>query len=445
MEALAGTPYLLEAADAGPILDAAVGLAEKVRLLRIEGKLDDKTLGRLRSEWGVRQVYESAGIEGNQLDLNETQLVIQRGVTISGKPPKDSAEVLRLHQAHEYLETLAANGGALGKREVLEIHSLVVGDDDPQRGSWRKVDVQISRAEHKPPLPATLDSHMEQYFAWLERSQEAPPILRAAVCHAWLVHIHPFADGNGRTSRALGNLLLIRAGYPIVVVRRKDRPRYYEALARSDQGDIGPFLQLLLERSSDSLAHIDRIRQATTGISLALQRIREQELSRFRLWADGLRLLSSTVEHSFQELTTDPDIRVDATFYGLPDEEDFRKISERDSSGNSWLLRVTVTRRKTARMILFWIGFSSDELGRGLGINGHIPSVKISVPNPEGSYPPWRPVDESFEGGFLEIAYHEGSFVAVVTEHGKRQVRSFATVVELANQLVVKLITSWFS
>lgn len=444
MEVLADTPYLLDAPQADQVLAAAAELADKVRLLRSEGKLDDKTLARLRAEWGVKQVYESAGIEGNQLDFNETQLVIQRGITISGKPPKDSAEVLRLHNAHQYLETLADRAEPFGRRELMEIHTLIVGEDDSHRGAWRNVEVQISGAVHKPPSPAIIQSHMEQYLTWLERSEDIPPILRAAVLHAWLVHIHPFADGNGRTARAVSNLALIRSGYPIVVIRRKDRPRYYEALARSDEADLGSFLQLLLERSSDSLIQIDRIRQTASGISIALQRIREQEVSRYRLWSDGLRLFSSTLAHTFQELESDTDFQVASTFYGLPEIEDFRKMSERDPSGNSWLLKVSVTRRKTTRQILLWIGYSSDELGQGLGFAGNIPSVKISVPN-DNAYPPWRPIDDAFEAQFLEFAYYEGRFNAVIRNEGRHQVKRFGTVVELANEFVAKLVTAWFA
>ena len=253
MDLLSGTPYVLDQSRASHILKAAEQLEENVQLLRREGALDKTTLDRLRLEWGFKQVHESTAIEGNELTLNETQIAIQRGITISGKPPAHSAEVQNLHRALQYVDQIAKQESPLTEREIRELQAMIVGNDRPDRGSYRKIEVAISNSPHKPPHPVKVPEDMSSFASWIAGECHLPVPLLCAVSHAWLVHIHPFSDGNGRTARAVSNLQLIRAGYPIVVIRRKDRQRYYEALRASDDSDITPFFELVVERCRDSL------------------------------------------------------------------------------------------------------------------------------------------------------------------------------------------------
>ncbi len=84
MELLAGTPYLLDDLRVPRILRIVKQLEEEIRLLRSGDTPEEVTLARLRREWGVQSIHESAAIEGNRLTLRETEIVIQRGITISG-------------------------------------------------------------------------------------------------------------------------------------------------------------------------------------------------------------------------------------------------------------------------------------------------------------------------------------------------------------------------
>ncbi len=286
MGLLSGTPYLLDDARAPRILQVVKKLENEIRLLRSSGSLDENTLAKLRQEWGIQSVHESAAIEGNQLTLSETEIAIQRGITISGKPPEHSSEVQNLNEALKYLESLARSRSPVTQWEIREIQSLVLGRTGDS-GAYRMVEVQITNSPHKPPHPILVQEQMDEYAEWLAQATDVPVPLLAAVSHAWLVHIHPFRDGNGRTARAILNLQLIRAGYPIVIVRRKDRERYYESLRASDEGDLTLLLDLIVERIEDSLRQIDRARKSVTGISLALQKVKEQEARRDKIWLDA--------------------------------------------------------------------------------------------------------------------------------------------------------------
>ena len=84
--------------------------------------------------------------------------------------------------------------------------------------------------------------------------EEAEPPEMAFDAHEKLVTIHPFSDGNGRTSRLLMNLLLLKAGYPPVVIRPEDRPAYFDALEATRFGDrpaYSSFMEAHLEAALD--------------------------------------------------------------------------------------------------------------------------------------------------------------------------------------------------
>ena len=102
-------------------------------------------------------------------------------------------------------------------------------------------------------------SGMEDWESWSVTNVGGPALLRAIVLKTWLTHIHPFTDGNGRTSRAVMNLELIRVGLPSIIIRRSDRRRYYAALSESDcVGDLGRISELILARAEETLDDLMR-------------------------------------------------------------------------------------------------------------------------------------------------------------------------------------------
>ncbi len=406
---LHGSPYLLDEHRSAALLRASAKLSDDVSLLRRSDRLDERTLAALRREWNVEQIYESAGIEGNTLTLGETQLAISRGITISSKPPEHTEEVVRLNEAHAFLEKLLEEKGAIARRQLLDVHALVLGRGVPGAGEYRKVEVAIGDQKHKPPHPLKVPDEMDCYFAWLQRAQaECPVPLQAAVAHAWLVHIHPFRDGNGRTARAMMNLLLMRAGYPIVIIRRKDRQRYYDALARSDEGDIGPLLELFVARATDSLRQIDRVRAAVTGVSLEVQRVVEAEERAVSVWNAAIGLLCEEIASALERIRdADPAFRVEWRRFEPLDREDYRALSDGHSISQSWIARFALFRGNRSFRMLLWAGFASDAMGEAA--RGK-PALFISEPNPDG-YPQWRLPTTGFATDVREVAYVNGKFM----------------------------------
>lgn len=88
---------------------------------------------------------------------------------------------------------------------------------------------------------------MAQFVDWYNtEADQLHPIERAAKVHADFVGIHPFIDGNGRTSRLLMNLELMKAGYPPCIIKVENRLAYYDALDQwTTYGKTEAFIKLV--------------------------------------------------------------------------------------------------------------------------------------------------------------------------------------------------------
>ena len=109
----------------------------------------------------------------------------------------------------------------------MEIHRRVLGYVDPtESGMFRRTQVFVGG--HIPPGPHHIPLLMDEFSKWLNSDIAARlhPIKLAALAHYKLVHIHPFIDGNGRTSRLLMNMILMQAGFPPVIIPKQERHRY---------------------------------------------------------------------------------------------------------------------------------------------------------------------------------------------------------------------------
>ena len=98
-----------------------------------------------------------------------------------------------------------------------------------------------------PPAAEEVKDLMDGLIEWLNSPEASKlhPIEFAALAHYRLVVIHPFYDGNGRTSRLLMNLILMQWGFPPVSIEVTDRLKYYEKLEEGNKGDIRPFIRFI--------------------------------------------------------------------------------------------------------------------------------------------------------------------------------------------------------
>jgi Fic family protein len=220
--------------------------------------LDGIQLKKMEEYFHVKYTYESNRIEGNTLTYQETHLVVHEGLTIGGKSMVEHLEAINHQEAIDWVMTLVRGKEDLDKRNLLSLHHLILKSIDSRNaGKYRDVPVRIGGSEHVPPQPYLIGKLMEDYFIHYEKQQaKLHPVLLAAEMHERLVSIHPFIDGNGRTSRLVMNFILLRHGYTLANLKGDEESRmaYYQALERVQlDADPEPFYHLILDRVKESL------------------------------------------------------------------------------------------------------------------------------------------------------------------------------------------------
>jgi len=224
-------------------------LAERIISRLVGGKrvldglrpLSPVALQKLRDHLQLQMSSHSTAIEGNSLTLRETHLVINEGLTVKNKPLKDHIEVKNHHHALDFLYELVSKADVkLSATLIRQIHGIVVQHDRlAEAGCYRSSGVFISGSDHVPPVALDVPDQINQLISDVEHLRcNAHPLVTATILHHRLSHIHPFTDGNGRIARILMNLILMRAGYPIAIIRKADRQAYYRALHAADQGRL---------------------------------------------------------------------------------------------------------------------------------------------------------------------------------------------------------------
>jgi Fic family protein len=228
--------------------------AAKQRLDRLP-PLSPKSLEALAAWYDVELTYSSNAIEGNTLTRSETAIVLEKGIAIGGKPLKDHLEALGHRDALHLVRTLAAASEPVREIDIREIHRLIqTRVDSEEAGRYSRHQRLIAGSPLMLPTPAEIPALMGDFVAWLAA---APPGYETAFeAHARIVSIHPFSDGNGRTARLVMNLLLMRAGYPPVVIGPEHCMAYIDALqALQLRSDARPYQCFMGERLAASLDH----------------------------------------------------------------------------------------------------------------------------------------------------------------------------------------------
>ncbi|MBU6153813.1 MAG: Fic family protein [Bdellovibrionales bacterium] len=203
--------------------------------------------------------YHSNAIEGNRLTLKETLLVLREGVTIKGKNFQEHLEAKNQGEAMSYLFQVvdASHRLTLSHHLIRELHQLVVKDTEAKiAGSYRTTDVRILESKLRPSPGYQVQGKMSRFIAWLNKNKKMHhPVEIAALAHHRFVAIHPFEDGNGRTGRLLMNLLLMRSGYPIAIIQKNDRAKYYRALELADSGNPDQIVRLVAQ-ADERILHV---------------------------------------------------------------------------------------------------------------------------------------------------------------------------------------------
>jgi Fic family protein len=225
--------------DAADIINANLlkSIEGKKRELDACRPFPPEIVRKLDEQFTLEWTYNSTAIEGNTLSLRETDLVINRGLTIGNKTLKEHFEVVNHKESIRFLYDFIKKKKDLDESCILEIHRTILKNiNDADAGRYRNTNVMIAGAAHIPPSAIKIPKLMMEFIEWYYNHKSKLSIVElAAWVHYKLVYIHPFIDGNGRASRLLMNLILLQNAYPPAVILHIDRQKYYRVLKEADR------------------------------------------------------------------------------------------------------------------------------------------------------------------------------------------------------------------
>ena len=213
-------------------------LTQKKSRLDSYRPLDPALVENLEQWFVIELTYSSNAIEGNTLTRQETTVVVEKGLTVSGKSLVEHLEATNHAKALRKVMQLA-EGKTMDLTEcaIMAIHETILrGIDDSNAGRYRTVAVRLSGSMVTLPNPIKVPDLMAGLIEDITTDHELHPVQVAAEAHYQLVSIHPFVDGNGRTARLLMNLILLQNGYPPALIRKRDRLRYIQSLEKAQMG-----------------------------------------------------------------------------------------------------------------------------------------------------------------------------------------------------------------
>jgi Fic family protein len=236
--------------------------------------LPDDVEGRIMEPLRLAWNFHSNAIEGNKLSYNEIKAFLMEGTIAKGKPLKDHFDIRGHNEAINFLLSVAKDTRPISEADIRNLHKMIMVEpyDIPaQTADGLPTSKRITLGEYKIlpnhlktvtgeihyySTPEETPARMRELMKWYNDASvnsEIHPVIVASLFHHKFVSIHPFDDGNGRLSRILMNLILMKSGFPPAIIRLGDSQNYYSLLRRADNGDFWTFVEYVTDCLKDSL------------------------------------------------------------------------------------------------------------------------------------------------------------------------------------------------
>lgn len=245
-------------------MDSFLNLLHEYKQLRLDDVIDYRLMNEILIS------HHSTGIEGSSLTEMESRLLITEGITAKGKPLQDHNMVKDHQDALVWMLKIAGKKKAITPDLIQQIAAQVMkstgsvihaaaGSYDSSKGDFRKSNVYVGDRYFVSyqKVETEVGKLCRKLHTELQNVTTEEEIYDLAFdAHFYLVSIHPFADGNGRTSRLLMNYILAYHNQPLAMIFKEDKQTYFEALEKSRQDntiDLAPIRQFLYSQQEKYL------------------------------------------------------------------------------------------------------------------------------------------------------------------------------------------------
>ena len=232
-------------------MTAAITQIERARGFLEAARLSDDWVRDMGAEALIKEAHHTTHIEGTRLTLEQAER-LWNGEVVPEADPDDTRELLNYRSAFEFVSDCLDSGDPITEGLIREIHRKLVegvrgGKADP--GNYRRIQNYVANSStgeviYTPPSAVEVPIMMAEMVKWLNSDLDIHPVLISGIAQFQLVHVHPFLDGNGRTSRLLSTLCLYKAGYDfkrlftISEYYDRDRPTFYKKIQSVRENDM---------------------------------------------------------------------------------------------------------------------------------------------------------------------------------------------------------------
>lgn len=223
-----------------------VNLEEKISYYkRYRNKIKEEVLNQYQDEFKVIFTHDSTVIEGNSLTQEEVRKLLAVNTQSKERNSIEVNEVVNHKKAYDYSIQCISENKELDGEIVKDIHEILMENILPG-GIYRNVNVYITGANHEPPNSRELHDQMRFFYYALQNKDFEDAIEKAAYTHAEFVRIHPFVDGNGRTSRIIMNYQLVNSGLLPISISKENKFIYFKALdSYASTGEVTELKKLI--------------------------------------------------------------------------------------------------------------------------------------------------------------------------------------------------------
>ena len=278
-----------------PKINKALVEIERVRGFLDAVKLKDDWIADMQKKALILESHHSTHIEGTALSLEQAKSILE-GKKVKGVSRDDEKELLNYKKAMDFLSKYLGKDDPVSEGIVRELHKILVKGvrgENADPGNYRKIQNYVVNSRtreviYTPPAPLDVPHLMREFTEWINRAEDASPILVAGIAQFQFVHIHPFIDGNGRTARLLSTLILYKTGYDfkrlftISEYYDKDRPSYYQAIqtVRKNNMDMTTWLEYFVDGLRSQMTEIQAKGEQLIKQDSQLQKIKKIGLNK---------------------------------------------------------------------------------------------------------------------------------------------------------------------
>jgi Fic family protein len=200
-------------------------------------KHDEITRKEILKNFIVEFAFNTTSIEGNTINLDEAKKLLEEGLAPKNKTLR---EIYDIQNTEKVFFSIFESDVELNHELIIKIHAGLVENIDLRTG-YRKTDIRVIRSNFDATPAPYVKTDMDLLLRWYNENKKIHPLVLAIVFHHKFEKIHPFADGNGRTGRMLMNFILLKNEYPPMIIHKKQRKMYLDALRIADKSNLKSF------------------------------------------------------------------------------------------------------------------------------------------------------------------------------------------------------------